>query len=645
VDSSKVRGLRQALGLNQAAFGLLLGVGERTVIRLENDAGGDVEESVVRLLRAIGEARVDDAEGLLRSLLLEGAPPSEATARHEVLVTALSRIRESNGRGALRLKDLRVSRWVYWATGARADADETLALAKEGVICRQLRDPQRASERRENSSSDYPYLEQLRPGDLVLLCHLAEPLSWFELLEGDEPPVPVPSPVFRFVALESRLGQRLAEGSYRLADGSVPGKRGGAFSCLHVRTSDAKPVAPAPRGRGIRDTMTPFVERQASSVSVGAVSKHLGGHMTRVVGIDLASGKWADNGSALLEFEGNRIARVQAHCVAWPTHLPLTADALVGEVLAYCRANRVRGLSLDGPQGWRDPATLPALPGVGRRCEYQVRAQGKTGWLRTYPQTQRGWIEFCIQVFDELLLAPDVVLANGPGPFPTGALVVVEAFPTSIWRTAGLTPLPGKQSQPNLSDFQRPLADVFGLPEFACSSHDDLQAVVAALPAAALLGGPVESFARGVPAGSHEGRRIEGYIWDAAPLGRGDRSSTRVVAARGPSRAGSQQATVRVTERVLEQVNRSGDPRQAQIAIGGLPHQTATSVTRQRCVLEIEGVKYQLVLGDHSAFWKSHQTDETSESFERLFAFLGDQPGERIVVDALELPASKDSQR
>ncbi len=261
VDSSKVRGLRQALGLSQAAFGLLLGVGERTVIRLENEAGGDVEESVVRLLRAIGEARVDDAEGLLRALLLEASPPAEVTARQEVFTTALSRIRESLGRGAMRLKDLRVWRWVYWATGARADADETLALAIDGVICRQLRDPAKAGERRENSTSDYPYLEQLRPGDQVLLCHLAEPLAWFELLEGSDPPIPVPSPVFRFVASESRLGQRLAKGSYRLFDGSPAVKKGGSFSCLHVRKLEVKPVAPAARGRGIRDTMTPFVER------------------------------------------------------------------------------------------------------------------------------------------------------------------------------------------------------------------------------------------------------------------------------------------------------------------------------------------------------------------------------------------------
>lgn len=258
----RIRALRQALGLSQAAFGLLLGVGERTVIRLENDESAGAEPTVSNLLRAIGEARVEDAEGLLRALLLEGAPPEELSARQDVFATALSRLRDSAGRAAVRLKDVRVSRWVYWATGARADAAQTLALAEDGVICRQLRDPARAHDRREGSTSDYPYLEQLRPGDQVLLCHLAEPLAWFELVEGRDAPVPVPSPVFRFVPSDSRLGQRLVKGNYRLSDGSMPGRRGGLFSCLHVRKLELKTAVPAPRGRGVRDTMTPFVARE-----------------------------------------------------------------------------------------------------------------------------------------------------------------------------------------------------------------------------------------------------------------------------------------------------------------------------------------------------------------------------------------------
>jgi hypothetical protein len=67
--------------------------------------------------------------------------------------------------------------------------------------------------------------------------------------------------VFRFAPQDSRLGQRLQRSHYRLVDGSEPGARGGVFSGLAVRALSLPTTMPAPRGRGVRDTMTPFVER------------------------------------------------------------------------------------------------------------------------------------------------------------------------------------------------------------------------------------------------------------------------------------------------------------------------------------------------------------------------------------------------
>ena len=59
--------------------------------------------------------------------------------------------------------------------------------------------------------------------------------------------------------------------------------------------------------------------------------------------------------------------------------------------------------------------------------------------------------------------------------------VVLECFPTSIWRASGLTPLPAKAKKPDLQEHYRALAAAFSLPPAQMTSHDDLQAIVAAL--------------------------------------------------------------------------------------------------------------------------------------------------------------------
>jgi hypothetical protein len=251
----------------------------------------------------------------------------------------------------------------------------------------------------------------------------------------------------------------------------------------------------------------------------------------RALGIDLASASWDANGSALIEYDDDTMAfeRVVPGVLEWPRsqgERP-TAAALADTVDRFVRREEVSAVALDGPQGWRDPARPATERGVGRRCELACRTQGKTGvHPKTYPATQREWIMFSVAVFDALLARRDVVLGESV-PLPSHAsYVVVECFPTSTWRASALPPLPGKQrvKQLALGDYARRLSDAFGLPAFETTSHDDLQAVVAALVAVAVQGGPALPVPHGMAASSTAGSdgapvRVEGIIWDAKPRG------------------------------------------------------------------------------------------------------------------------------
>ncbi len=252
--SALCRRLRTTLGFSQEELGWLLGVGERTVLRLEMEEPGAMNPTLLRLLFVLGETRLEDVEGVFRHCLLQGSDAEAASSDREATFSrAMMRLRGLELAPGLRLKDARVSRWVYWATGARADAEETLALARdEGVICRPL------------TGSSFGSLEQVLPGDHVLLCHDGEPQGWFELLRtSDELPegsaregLP---PVFRVTPVSGALGRRLAKGGYPLWNGApATGAKRAFFTSLAVRAVRRPLQAPAPRGRGIRDTITAF---------------------------------------------------------------------------------------------------------------------------------------------------------------------------------------------------------------------------------------------------------------------------------------------------------------------------------------------------------------------------------------------------
>ncbi len=384
--------------------------------------------------------------------------------------------------------------------------------------------------------------------------------------------------------------------------------------------------------------------------------------MPRVLGIDVASRSWADNGSAVLEFHADAVTQVTAGAIAWPA-AALTPNALAAAIDAYARTHQICAVALDGPQGWRDPETPAGTPGVGRRCELACRTQGKTGTFGvTFPGTQRPWIEFAIALFDALLLRDGVVLANAlPDALPRRGYVVLECFPTSAWRSSGLPPLPGKGKRPRLGPYIAALQEAYALPPFAVTSHDDLQAVVAALSAASVAGGPFTPLPRGVPAveAAHvDGvrRRVEGIIWDVeprlgpaatAPFARGEEMSGAFASA--PATVRPRAATidasprpprlrrgavpgpaVRVTRGVLDQVQRSKNARAMLIALYGVPG--GSKIDRRQVMLRIGDDSYELIVGDSHAAWYSHQNAVTLPQFEALFARLAERPDVPVAV-------------
>ncbi len=172
---------------------------------------------------------------------------------------------------------------------------------------------------------------------------------------------------------------------------------------------------------------------------------------TAVLGIDLACRDWNDIGSALIGFDRHRFTEAAPGAITWPA-ADLTPSAAAAAIDAFARARDVTAVSIDGPQGWRDPAAPGRRKGVGRACEYATRTPGKTGTRGiAYPSTFLRWIQFSIDVFADLLARSDVALLNEPGGDPTVRQTgywLLECFPTSTWRTSGLTALPGHRRAP-----------------------------------------------------------------------------------------------------------------------------------------------------------------------------------------------------
>jgi len=255
------------------------------------------------------------------------------------------------------------------------------------------------------------------------------------------------------------------------------------------------------------------------------------GLIRNVLGIDLACRSWRDIGSASLTFRTGGESRwidVAPGCLSWP-NLELTPQNLAEAINYYAQNHNISAVSLDGPQGWRDPSA-GLRKGVGRWCEYETKTPAKTGTFGvTYPGTWRRWIEFSVDVFSDLLGLGHVLLANDPITLPSipeQGYLLLECFPTSTWKASGLRPLPGHSNANRnvVVEWARRIQICYGLPRNAATeNHDDLQAIVGALPAAALLNGPCVAAPKGEPAklvtsgNGNPSHRVEGLIWDAMP--------------------------------------------------------------------------------------------------------------------------------
>lgn len=254
--------------------------------------------------------------------------------------------------------------------------------------------------------------------------------------------------------------------------------------------------------------------------------------MKTVLGVDLASGRWRDNGTALIQFTNNNWESCNANVIHWP-NLGLTSTELASVIDRLAVKEKVFAVCIDGPQGWREPNPIPRN-GVGRWCEWLTKTQGKTGrYGNSYPMNQLSWIRFSIDVFEHLISLGNAQLIdnenNDIDSLPDGKYHLIEVFPTATWKNSNLQPLPGKQRCRDLNVIQmykNQLALAYHMPKDFLPTivgHDDLQAIVATLSAVGLCSELVESEAMGMPPlvlpanNLTPIHRCEGYIWIARP--------------------------------------------------------------------------------------------------------------------------------
>ena len=106
--------------------------------------------------------------------------------------------------------------------------------------------------------------------------------------------------------------------------------------------------------------------------------------MRTVLGLDLGC-YWYSIGAAVLSFEDRKWIGCKLGAIEWPESA-CTAAEIAKVIVEFSLERQISAVSIDGPQGWRDPTK----PGnfVGRECERMTGTPGKTGTFGTsYPAT------------------------------------------------------------------------------------------------------------------------------------------------------------------------------------------------------------------------------------------------------------------
>lgn len=200
-----------------------------------------------------------------------------------------------------------------------------------------------------------------------------------------------------------------------------------------------------------------------------------------VLAVDLASRKYEDIGFAFLSVGVVEVKFLKALDLRLRGK-PLASD-LAPALNQYCVDQDVTVLILDGPQGWKSPRT-----GIEhmRIAERVLNTPAKTGLIgHVKPGSALRYVAFSISLFHSLRVDFGWNLLTSNWHSARRKRWVVEGFPTSAWKTLGLSSLPAKSrtKRKELDRWANDFKIVSGYQVGPGLTHDGLQAAVM-LPAA-----------------------------------------------------------------------------------------------------------------------------------------------------------------
>lgn len=231
-----------------------------------------------------------------------------------------------------------------------------------------------------------------------------------------------------------------------------------------------------------------------------------------VFSVDLATRRYRDLGMAFLPANSEQVSLVL------PDELGLSGEPQVAPLAAaldaFCTRERVSVLLLDGPQGWRHPASQIEHM---RLCERVLNTPCKTGTVGLVkPRTYQNYVQFCIDLFATLRLEYGWKLLTQQWNRKRSARWIVESFPSAAWPMMGLPKLPAKSKtkKTQIETWAQNLSAITGLELPSKLTHDQLQSIVV-LPAGRAIAEnkPDEVILSGTdPFTTKEGDILEGWI-------------------------------------------------------------------------------------------------------------------------------------